>query len=252
MKTLYRVFDSREQAERVMNDLTSEGFAAEQIALLSARTDGSGRSMSGFDVPGGGRMAGNRRMREMFDSRSGDGGVPGALSRLGVAPRDLETCTNALRAGGTFEAVTVEDGNIGRAREIFERSGGETAEEIVIPVVREELAVGTREIDAGGVRVTSHVRQVPVERTVSIHEEHVTIERHVVDRATDAGEAAFRDRDFELRGSSDEPVINKRAHVVEEIRIHKDHQDKIARVEDRLRQTEVEVSELPPDRKPGR
>lgn len=248
MKTLYRVFDSRDQAERVMNDLTSAGFSVDQIALLSVKPDGGGRSMSPIDLPGGGRISGNRRMRDMFDVRGADGGVPGALSRLGVASRDLDTCTQALRNGGTFEAVTVDDANLGRARQIFERAG-ETAEEIVIPVIREELAVGTREVDAGGVRVTSHVREVPVERTISIHEEHVTIERHVVDRAIDGTDGAFRDRTFEMRGSADEPVVTKRAHVVEEIHVRKDRQDKIGRVEDTVRQTEVEVSELPSERK---
>jgi stress response protein YsnF len=153
--------------------------------------------------------------------------------------------------GGTFEAVTVEDANLGRARELFDR-GGPAAEEIVIPIVREEMAVGSRDVEAGGIRVTSHVREVPVERTVSIHEEHVTIDRRIVDRPIAAGDAGFRESEFELRGSTDEPVVTKHAHVVEEIHIRKDRQDKITRVEDHIRQTEVELTELPSEPKPGR
>ena len=55
----------------------------------------------------------------------------------------------------------------------------------MIPVIEEELQVGKREVDAGGVRITTHVSALPVEKAVTIREERVNIERRIVDRALD-------------------------------------------------------------------
>ncbi|HEX6159602.1 MAG TPA: DUF2382 domain-containing protein, partial [Thermoanaerobaculia bacterium] len=59
-------------------------------------------------------------------------------------------------------------------------------EEAAIPVVEEELAVGKRAVETGGVRVSKEVREVPVHEQVHLHEEHVTVDRRPVDRPVDA------------------------------------------------------------------
>jgi uncharacterized protein (TIGR02271 family) len=116
---------------------------------------------------------------------------------------------------------------------------------IVIPVIEEELFVGKKEYDAGGVRVTTHVEALPVERTVNIRTERVDVERRAVDRPITEKEEAYRDRAFDLPSYTEEPFITKRARVVEEIRIHKDTTERVERVHDTLRHTDVELSEIP-------
>ena len=81
-------------------------------------------------------------------------------------------------------------------------------------------------------------------------EERITVNRRVVDRPIDDGQAdTFRDRSLEIKASAEEPIITKRAHVVEEIRIHKDRTERVETVNDTLRHTEVELSELPDRRR---
>ena len=53
----------------------------------------------------------------------------------------------------------------------------ERDEDLIIPIVEEELEVGKREIEAGGVRVSTRVSSVPVEKSVTLREEHVSVER---------------------------------------------------------------------------
>jgi stress response protein YsnF len=61
------------------------------------------------------------------------------------------------------------------------------ADRKAFPVVREGLAVGKREISTGGVRVYLRVTQTPGSESVTLREEHATIERRAVDRpATEA------------------------------------------------------------------
>ena len=64
-------------------------------------------------------------------------------------------------------------------------------EEVTIPVVEEDLAIGKREVERGTVRIYSRVTAQPVEEAVRLREEKITVERRPADRpATDADFAA--------------------------------------------------------------
>ena len=118
--------------------------------------------------------------------------------------------------------------------------------ETVLPVVEEELQVGKREVERGGVRVYSHITETPVEETVHLHEEHVNVERHAVNRPlTNADASAFKEENFELRETAEEAVINKQARVVEEVVVGKTATDRTETIHDTVRRTDVEVEQLP-------
>ena len=96
----------------------------------------------------------------------------------------------------------------------------------------------------GGVRVFSHVTERPVEETVQLHEEHVNVERHAVNRPVTAADAAFKEESFELRETAEEAVIAKQARVVEEVVVGKTATDRTETVRDTVRRTDVEVEQL--------
>jgi uncharacterized protein (TIGR02271 family) len=250
MKTVYHVFDRYDQAERAMTALALAGMPAEQIAVLSRKPiDGK---MFPVDVPGIGPLAANARMRDLLTGTpTSASGMRGALLSLGVSAAEIERCAHEIRRGGTLEAIVVDDRQATDASAILNRYAGDDAEEaieIVVPVIREELQVGTREIDAGGVRIASHVREVPVEQTITIREERVTVERRIVDRPIDETDAALRDRTLDLKAIAEEPIVTKRARVTEEIRIHKNHAERVAKINETLRHTDVRLAQLPSER----
>ena len=119
-------------------------------------------------------------------------------------------------------------------------------DEIVLPVVEEELAVGKREVERGGVRVTTQVTEQPVETQVNLHEEHVKIDRQAVNRpVTEADLAnAFKEGMIEVTETAEEPVVSKEARVVEEVRVGKTATDRTETVRDTVKKTEVEVQEF--------
>lgn len=118
-------------------------------------------------------------------------------------------------------------------------------DQAVIPVVEEELAVGKREVQRGGVRVYTHVTERPVEENVNLHEEHVTVDRRPVDRpVTGADVDNLRDQSFELRETAEEAVVSKDARVVEEVVVGKQATDRTETVRDSVRRTDVDVEEL--------
>ncbi|MBI0538324.1 DUF2382 domain-containing protein [Roseomonas sp. KE2513] len=112
-----------------------------------------------------------------------------------------------------------------------------------IPVVEEQLRVGKREVDRGRVRVRSYIVETPVSENVTLHEEHVSIERRAVDQPLSAADDAFRERVIDAVEHSEEAVVSKEARVKEELVIRKDVSDRTQTVSDTVRHTEVEVQD---------
>lgn len=110
-----------------------------------------------------------------------------------------------------------------------------------IQVVEESLRVGKREVVTGAVRVRSYVIERPAEAQVRLREEHVTVDRHPVDHPADA--AAFQERTIVARAMSEEAVVSKEAHVVEEIALRKEATDRVETVRDTVRRTEVDIED---------
>ncbi len=117
---------------------------------------------------------------------------------------------------------------------------GNTAESGVIPVIEEDMVVGKREVERGGVRVFSRMVEEPVSAEVNLREEHAVIERRTVDRpVTDAD--LRTGQVIELRETAEEAVVGKTARVVEEVLVGKQATEHTETVSDTVRHTEVEV-----------
>jgi uncharacterized protein (TIGR02271 family) len=116
-----------------------------------------------------------------------------------------------------------------------------------IPIVEEELRIGKREVNRGGARVRSYVREIPVHEQVSLREEHVSVERRPVNQTLSAGELnsgdLLRDRTIEMTETSEEAVVAKEAHVAEEVVVRKTAEERVEQVEDTVRRTEVDIDE---------
>jgi len=121
-------------------------------------------------------------------------------------------------------------------------NAGQTA---AIPVVEEEINIGKREVERGGVRVRTEVEERPVEEKVNLREEHVRVERRPVDRpASEADIARARQGGtIEVREKAEQPVVQKQARVVEEVVIGKEVNQRTETVRDTVRKTDVEVEE---------
>ena len=124
------------------------------------------------------------------------------------------------------------------------RRGVDVDREEVIPVAEERIDVGKRQVERGVVRVRSYVTETPVSEQVNLRQEHVTVERRAVDRAVDdLPEDAFREREIEVSETAEEAVVQKRAHVKEEVVIRKDVEERAQDVSDTVRRTEVEIDD---------
>lgn len=120
----------------------------------------------------------------------------------------------------------------------------EGSTEEVIPVVEEQLVVGKREVERGGVRVRSYVSEIPVHEQVRLREEQVHVERRPVDQPIDALQGdAFRERTIDVTATAEEAVVGKNARVVEEVVVSKTVGERTEQIDDTVRRTEVDVDD---------
>jgi uncharacterized protein (TIGR02271 family) len=111
-----------------------------------------------------------------------------------------------------------------------------------LKVIEENLQVGKRTVETGGVRVRSRIVEKPVEESLRLREERVRIQRTPVNRmATDADMTAFQQGDITLTERSEVPVVSKETRVVEEISLGKDVTEREETIRDTVRSTEVDV-----------
>ena len=121
---------------------------------------------------------------------------------------------------------------------------GNSEREEVIPVVEEQLVVGKRDVNRGGVRVRSYVTETPVHEQIRLRNEQVNVERRSVDQplsAADTDADAFRERTINMTATGEEAVVGKTARVVEEVVVSKTAEEHVENVDDTVRRTDVEV-----------
>lgn len=255
--TIIGLFDSQSEAQAAMSDLVAAGFAKENIDFSNRRYD-DGASTSTATTSGAGTGGG---IGGFFNSLFGDD--------TDEARRysDVATDTEAI--------LTVQTDSDERARQIadildrngavdvdersnqyqatYAQSGGTTSNQttegdMTIPIIEEELQVGKRTVEQGGVRVRSRIIEKPVEETVRLREEHVVVNRRPVNREVTEGDMTnFREGDFEITERSEEAVVGKQSRVVEEVQVGKTVSEREQVVSDTVRRTDVEVEEIEGD-----
>lgn len=116
-----------------------------------------------------------------------------------------------------------------------------------IPVVEENMQVGKREVETGGVRMRSRIIERPVEEKLRLREEHVHVERKPVNRAaTEKDLASFKKSETTMTEHAEVPIVNKEARVVEEVRLGKDVEQHEETIRGKERKTDVEIDKLNP------
>jgi uncharacterized protein (TIGR02271 family) len=212
------------------------------------------------------------------------GGLIGALVDMGVPEDQAQYYAEGVRRGGALVTVEADDQNLDRISSLMNRhnpvdinqraeswrqSGWKgydasakpytakqimkereqfqklnTGGEVRLPVVEEELAVGKRQVQTGGVQIHRRVTETPVEKDVNLRREHVNVERRPVDRPADASTMdTFKEGSFEVTEQGEEAVVQKKARVTEEVVVNKNVEQHTEHVSDTVRRSDVDVQQ---------
>ena len=263
-QTIVGLFATLTEAQEAVNELTAAGFQSSQVTIANAdqqsvsnlqggtvKTGGFWSWLTGSGVPeneAGVYAEGVRRKGTLVTVSASDDLIKkasGILSHHHVLNIDQEgESWKASGWTGYNEKAAAYTGEPLAKTAVTKRA--DTAGKTVLPVIEEELQVGKREVQGGGVRVYTHVTETPVEEQVTLHQEHVTVERRPVDRALTAADTdAFHDQSIEMTERSEEAIVSKSARVVEEVVVGKEASDHTETVRDTVRRTDVQVEQVP-------
>jgi uncharacterized protein (TIGR02271 family) len=117
----------------------------------------------------------------------------------------------------------------------------EDEDELRVQRTEEELAAGTREREAGLLKVRKRVRTDREHIEVPTRHEEVSVERVPVEG--DASEAEIGDDEVVVPVTEEEVVVGKRPVVKEEVRIRKDVVEDTEVVEEDVRREEIDVED---------
>jgi len=270
MQTVISAFDDRQTAQRAAERLVEMGFPREDVHLQEPPTADTTEASTEAQL-------GDRTMASPEREVAVDRGVFSSISHFFARlfgedePHYASTYSEAVRRGSSVVVVDAADEELAQRAAItmhelgaFDveerarqwRANGWMPEEApagtvqpgregVMDVVQEELQVGKRSIDKGGVRVIQRVTQEPVREIVRLREERATVERTPVDRPATAEDMSnFREGTIEVRETAEEPVVAKTARVVEEVRVGKDVREREQAIDDTVRRKDVQVERM--------
>ena len=262
-KTVVGLFDNARDAEDVRSDLQSMNLSSADIDMVSQDSLGDQSTMlsrlSSAGVPEddarlyyeGVRRGGSLVVAQVDDSYVND--VVDVMHRHNIvdlesrrasystidADADTTSFTATTTAAATDYTTTDRTDYATTDRTV------DTGDTINVPIVEEEIQVGKREVERGGVRVNVDVEEVPVEEQVTVRDETVRVERRPVDREVSGADLdAFQEGAFEVRETDEEAVVGKQARVVEEVVIRKDVEERTETIRDTVRRTDVDVEEV--------
>lgn len=116
---------------------------------------------------------------------------------------------------------------------------------LAIPLIEEEMKIGKRTVRRGGIRIIQRLITTPVQESVSLRSERVTIERRPADRAVSSADLGqIGERTFEVVEMGEEAVVEKELRLVEEMIIDKVVENHTHVVHDVLRKTEVDIEKI--------
>jgi len=131
--------------------------------------------------------------------------------------------------------------NLPRADSAFERDSGATDEAVTRS--EEELRVGKREVEAGGVRLRKWVETEPVEAEVELRQETAHVVREPLNEPV--GDDAIGEEEIEVPLRGEQAVVQKEVVAKERVGLEKDVQADRQRVTDEVRKEHVEVENQP-------
>jgi len=263
-QTVIAFFDNSSDAQNAVEELTNNGFSRDNIdiSLNTVNTEAATTNTESGNYKDTNESGVGRFFRSLFrdDRYEADKYTTVAERGNSVVTVYAATAEEAQRAADILDSSGAIDVNE-RAIEYGYTSGsGITSKETMdtrsgnvpssIPVVEENVQIGKREVETGGVRLRSRIVETPIEENLRLREEHVRVERTPVDRpATDADLQNFQEREIEITEHAEVPVVNKEARVVEEVNLNKDVEEIDETVKETLRKTKVDIENIDGEKK---
>jgi len=238
------VYDKAGKAKEAARALEASGFAAGDISVLNrdSLTDaevheaGLWRRLFGRNVGDHESAVYGRTIESggaVLTLRTADTEVPRALKILDVHnPVDVNERATSLGVAPPATRSSVSQ-PMPAARTL--------AKEEVLRLAEEQLDVSKRQVETGRARIRRFVTERPVETQVTLHEEHAALLRRPVTDSRAIKDVDWTDKTIEITETAEQAVVNKTAHIAEEVVVRREGSDHVETVRDKIRRQQVEI-----------
>jgi len=240
------VYDTEQNASAALTSLVSAGYRTGDISVI--RNEGEAEK-AGLHEPGVWKRLFGRDLEHDEAAVLGRSFKEGSVIVVVRVPEsDAPTVMSLL---DRHKPVDVLDrakayGLAGVTAQAAEApTAVKSANQEMLRLAEEQINVGKRLVESGHTRVRRFVVEKPVDANITLHEEHVEVIRRAISDPAYVTDTDWSDRTIELTETLEEPVVNKTAHVIEEIVIRKQGSDRTQAVHDTVRRQEVLVERMP-------
>ncbi|WP_168210880.1 YsnF/AvaK domain-containing protein [Persicimonas caeni] len=265
--TIVGLFDSEQTVHRIKNGLKDHGVSERHVNTVTWR------SLSEGNDPWGIGRSGENTTAKLVDE----------LESRGVPSTDAREFAEAVRRGGNLIITEVDDDSkadeiaryldnqesvdLSSRREKWRETGYQgfnpnadlynreqveqernrilgSGEEARITKAHEDVRVGKRDVETGGLRVHKRVKEKPVEEEVHLREEHADVRREKVDKPVKGDKDVFSEETIEVREHAEEPVVQKETRIEEELHVGKEVEEHTETIRETARETEIDIERL--------
>lgn len=247
-RTITALYESKSDADRARDSLKDAGIAGHCIDIH----DQGGSELEGAH----GQSGFMGKVRDFFAGHEDSHGYAEGMRRghylltAKVDEADADTVVQVLETSNAYDFDQAQtqwrgEGWSGAGSMATDslKTGARGQDEQVIPIVEEQLRVGKREVERGGVRVRSYIVETPVQEEVRLREERVSVERRAVNQPVSDAGALLQERDITLTETGEEAVVAKDAIVREELVVRKEVDERVEEISETVRRTEVKVED---------
>lgn len=273
--TIVGLFDNEHTVQHIKNGLKDHGISERHVNTVTWR------SLSEGNDPWGIGKSGESATSKLADE----------LESRGVPSSDARQFAEAVRRGGNLVITELDDDSkadevaryldqqesvdLSSRREKWRKTGYSgfnpnadlysreevekeksrilgSGEEARMTSAREDVRVGKRDVDTGGLRVHKRVVEKPVDTEVHLRSEKAEIHREKVNKSlgrnsSHGDDDVFRDETIEVREHSEEPVVQKETRIEEEIRIGTSVEEHTETIHETARETVIDIERLTAD-----
>lgn len=241
------VYDTEASANAALTSLKSAGYLSDDISVIHNEGEaeraglyqpGVWQRLFGRDIEHHEAAVLGRSFKEgsvIISVRVPESEAPKVVSLL-----DSHKPVDVLDRAKAYGLVREEPAEAARVPAPARPKGEE-----MMPVAEEQLYVGKRLVESGYTRVRRYVVEKPVEANISLHEEHVEVMRRAISDPAYVKDIDWTDKTIEVIDTAEEAVVDKTAHITEEVVIRRRGSDRTQTVHDTVRRQQVEVERLP-------
>ncbi len=187
----------------------------------------------------------------------GTGGVTGVtppnIGGVRAVDPDTVTASERTRDWGSTEEITDTDDlsdtrDFAEERDLTHTHGLNDTNRESLQLAEEEIDISKRRVSDGRIRLRRYTTEEDVSEDISLTEQHANVFRSAVDDPAYLHDVDWSEKTIEVEESHEVPVVNKTAHIREEVGLDTQTTQRTETVKDTVRRQDVEVDKTDAER----